>query len=42
MKTTPQDVAQAFITQEGNSGLARARLQLLQKLLSDAEQYLSE
>jgi hypothetical protein len=42
MKTTPQHVAEAFVTQEGNSALARARLQSLQKLLSDAEQYLGE
>src|SRR5690606_14595462 len=36
----PQDIARALIRQEGDSSLARARLQALRKLLAEAEQYL--
>lgn len=42
MKTSPQDLARALIQQEGDSSLARARLQAMRKLLSDAEKYLTE
>ncbi len=41
-KTAPEDLAHALLKQEGNSGLARTRLQVLRKLLSDAERFLSE
>ncbi len=36
----PQDIARALIRQEGDTGLARARLQALRKLLTDVERYL--
>jgi hypothetical protein len=36
----PQDIARALIRQEGDTSLARARLQALRKLLTDAERYL--
>jgi hypothetical protein len=36
----PQDIARALIQQEGNTNLARARLQALRKLLTDAERFL--
>jgi hypothetical protein len=39
---SPQDVARALIRQEGDTGLARARLQALQKLLTDVERYLTD
>jgi hypothetical protein len=42
MKTTPEDLARALLKQEGDSSLARARLQAMRKLLSDAERYLTE
>jgi len=38
--TTPQDLAKAILRQEGNPDIARARLQALKKLLSEAELYL--
>jgi hypothetical protein len=41
-KTTPEDLARALLKQEGDSGLARARLQTMRKLLSDTEQLLYE
>jgi hypothetical protein len=41
-KTTPEDLARALLKQEGDSSLARARLQAMRKLLSDAERYLTE
>ncbi len=40
--TSPQDVARALLRQEGDSTLARARLQAMRKLLTDAEQYLTD
>lgn len=36
----PQDIARALIRQEGDTSLARARLQALRKLLTDVERYL--
>jgi len=36
----PQDIARALIRQEGDSNLARARLQAMRKLLTEAERYL--
>ncbi len=36
-----QDVARALMQQEGNANVARARLQALQKLLSEAQCYLN-
>ncbi|MBE2183491.1 MAG: ParB N-terminal domain-containing protein [Anaerolineae bacterium] len=36
----PQDIARALIKQEGDTSLARARLQALRKLLTDVERYL--
>jgi hypothetical protein len=42
MKTSPQDLARALIQQEGDSSVARARLQAMRKLLSDAEKYLTD
>jgi hypothetical protein len=36
-----QDVARALVQQEGDANIARARLQALQKLLSEAHRYLS-
>ena len=40
--TSAQDLAQAMIRQEGDVNMARARLQALRKLLSEAERYLTE
>jgi ParB-like chromosome segregation protein Spo0J len=40
--TLPQDIARALVQQEGDVSLARARLQALRKLLSDAERYLTD
>jgi hypothetical protein len=40
--TSAQDLAQALMQQEGDANLARARLQSLRKLISEAEHYLSE
>lgn len=37
---TPQELARALIRQEGDASIARARLQAMRKLLSEAEQYL--
>src|SRR5262249_7948946 len=37
---SPEDIARALVRQEGDTGLARARLQAMQKLLMDAELYL--
>ena len=37
---TPQELAQALMRQEGDASIARARLQAMRKLLSEAEQYL--
>ncbi|MDX1992563.1 MAG: ParB N-terminal domain-containing protein [bacterium] len=39
---SPQDVARALIRQEGDTGLARARLQAFRKLLTDVERYLTD
>ena len=39
--TTPQDFARALMQQEGDANIARARLQALRKLISDAERYLT-
>jgi hypothetical protein len=36
----PQDIARALVRQEGDTSLARARLQALRKLLTDVERYL--
>jgi hypothetical protein len=41
-KTSAEDIARALLKQEGDLNLARARLQALQKLLMEAERYLSE
>jgi hypothetical protein len=41
-KTTGEDLARALLGQEGDSSLARARLQAMRRLLSDAEKYLTE
>lgn len=41
-RTTPHDLARAMIHQEGEINLARARLQAMRKLLTEAEQYLIE
>lgn len=38
--TRPQDLANAMLRQEGDSSVARARLQAMRKLLADAEEYL--
>lgn len=38
----PQDIARALIRQEGDTGLARAHLQALRKLLSEVERYLGD
>ena len=38
--TTPQDFARALIQQEGDAAIARARLQALRKLITEAERYL--
>jgi hypothetical protein len=40
--TTPPELARALMRQEGDASIARARLQALQKLLAEAERYLSE
>ena len=40
--TTAQDLAQAMMRQEGDANLARARLQAMRKLLTEAERYLTE
>jgi len=40
--TSAQDLAQAMMRQEGDANLARARLQAMRKLLTDAERYLTE
>jgi hypothetical protein len=40
--TSAQDLAQAMMRQEGDVGLARARLQAMRKLLTDAERYLTD
>ena len=39
--TTPQELARALMRQEGDASVARARLQAMRKLVSEAEQYLS-
>ena len=39
---TPQDIARAVMRQEGDAAIARARLQALRKLLTEAERYLTE
>ncbi|MCC6615364.1 MAG: hypothetical protein IT320_17950 [Anaerolineae bacterium] len=39
--TTPQDIARALMQREGDAAIARARLQALQKLLNEAERYLT-
>jgi hypothetical protein len=39
---TPQDIAKALMRQEGDAAIARARLQALRKLLTEAEHYLTE
>jgi len=39
--TTPQDLARALMRQEGDSNVARARLQAMRKLIAEAENYLS-
>ena len=38
--TSPQDLARALMLQEGDAAVAKARLQALRKLVSDAERYL--
>jgi hypothetical protein len=38
----PQDVARALLEQEGDANLARARLQAMQKLLTDVEPFLMD
>lgn len=40
--TSAQDLAQAMMRQEGDANLARARLQAMRKLLTEAEGYLTE
>jgi hypothetical protein len=40
--TSAQDLAQAMMRQEGDANLARARLQAMRKLLTEAERYLTE
>ncbi len=39
--TTPQELARALMRQEGDVSIARARLQAMRKLVSDAELYLA-
>jgi len=39
--TTPQELARALMHQEGDASVARARLQAMRKLFSEAEGYLS-
>jgi hypothetical protein len=38
--TSPQDLARALLQQEGHAEIARARLQAMRKLLSEAERFL--
>jgi hypothetical protein len=40
--TSAQDLAQAMMRQEGDANLARARLQAMRKLLTEAERFLTE
>jgi hypothetical protein len=40
--TSPQDFARALMKQEGGAEMARARLQAMKRLLSDAERYLED
>jgi len=40
--TTPQELARALMLQEGDASIARARLQAMRKLVSDAELYLTD
>ena len=40
--TTPQALARALMRQEADVSVARARLQALRRLLTEAERYLSE
>ena len=40
--TTPQEFARALIRQEGDTSIARARLQAMKKLISETERYLRE
>jgi hypothetical protein len=40
--TSPEDIARALLNQEGDIHLARARIQALLKLLTDAETYLTD
>ena len=39
--TSAQDLAKALIQQEGDTAIARARLQAMRKLITEAEQYLN-
>jgi hypothetical protein len=39
--TTPQELAQALMRQEGDASIARARLQAMRRLLGEAERYLT-
>jgi hypothetical protein len=39
--TAPEDIARALMQQEGSATMARARIQALQKLLTETERYLS-
>ena len=39
--TTPQELARALMRQEGDAAIARARIQAMRKLLSEAERYLT-
>jgi hypothetical protein len=39
--TSPQELARALMQQEGDMNVARARLQAMRKLISDAERYLT-
>ncbi len=39
--TTPQELAHALIRQEGDASIARARLQAMRKLISEAERFLT-
>ncbi|MCK6580525.1 MAG: ParB N-terminal domain-containing protein [Anaerolineae bacterium] len=40
--TTPQEFARALVRQEGDTSIARARLQAMKKLISETERYLGE
>ncbi len=40
--TTPQELARALMQQEKDAAIARARLQAMRKLISEAERYLSD